>query len=154
MYGTMVVYIKTKGSVHMPRSKAANDKDRLELGKSYAGAMRQLKTDLLYSLANRFGVMKCYHCGKHIGREEMSIEHKLPWRGVSPELFWDLDNVGFSHLLCNIGTTRQNPRPLPPPQHGKLTTYNNHKCRCIECTAASSTYQRNRRAKRKAKHGI
>jgi hypothetical protein len=28
--------------------------------------------------------------------------------------------------------------------HGKLSTYNNHKCRCIECRAAQAEYHRNR----------
>jgi len=33
--------------------------------------------------------------------EELSIEHKIPWLNNSSELFWDLDNIAFSHLICN-----------------------------------------------------
>jgi uncharacterized protein YdaU (DUF1376 family) len=33
--------------------------------------------------------------------DELSIEHKLPWEGVSVKLFWSLDNIAFSHLRCN-----------------------------------------------------
>ena len=41
----------------------------------------------------------CFKCKSKIKIvEELSIEHKLPWEGISIELFWDLDNIAFSHL--------------------------------------------------------
>lgn len=44
----------------------------------------------------------CFKCKKLITSiKELSIEHKLPWEGRSVELFWDLNNIAFSHLRCN-----------------------------------------------------
>lgn len=45
----------------------------------------------------------------------MSIDHKNPWIGVDVNLFWDVKNIAFSHLKCNISTGRRwltkNPSP-------------------------------------------
>lgn len=37
------------------------------------------------------------------------IEHKIPWLDSDKpkELFFDLENIGFSHLSCNIKARRQ-----------------------------------------------
>jgi hypothetical protein len=44
----------------------------------------------------------CFKCAKEIVTvDELSIEHKEPWEGRSAELFWDLNNIAFSHLRCN-----------------------------------------------------
>lgn len=34
--------------------------------------------------------------------DDWSIEHIEPWIGVDPDLFWDLDNITFSHKKCNV----------------------------------------------------
>lgn len=39
--------------------------------------------------------------------QDFSIEHKEPWFNVAPELFWDLGNLAFSHLSCNVGNKRR-----------------------------------------------
>ena len=39
--------------------------------------------------------------------EELSVEHKEPWEGVSVELFWSLENIAFSHLRCNTNHRRK-----------------------------------------------
>lgn len=41
--------------------------------------------------------------------EDFTLEHKKPWMDVAPALFWDLDNVAFSHLGCNSSAARQSP---------------------------------------------
>lgn len=33
--------------------------------------------------------------------DTFSIEHKEPWLHNSPELFWDLENITYSHKKCN-----------------------------------------------------
>ena len=51
----------------------------------------------------------CFHCNKNIRNiENFSIEHKIPWLYSSDprKLFFDLKNIGFSHLSCNIGARR------------------------------------------------
>jgi hypothetical protein len=57
---------------------------------------------ILFDLLQRHGENICFKCAKPIGTaHELSIEHKEPWEGVSVELFWDLENIAFSHLRCN-----------------------------------------------------
>jgi len=60
---------------------------------------------ILFSLVCQLGLNDCYQCGKEIlSVGDLSIEHKEPWlRADDPaESFFDLDNIAFSHLSCNI----------------------------------------------------
>jgi len=44
----------------------------------------------------------CFVCGEKIDSvAELSIEHKKPWLDVDADLFWDLENISFSHRKCN-----------------------------------------------------
>lgn len=43
--------------------------------------------------------------------DDLSIEHKAPWLHRDSALFWDLDNIAFSHLACNVNAAM---RKLPP----------------------------------------
>src|ERR1039458_3719146 len=66
-------------------------------------AQNRLRQLWLYELASRCDMLTCYKCKQHIGApNELSMEHKLPWYNVDPDLFWDLDNLAFSHRKCNI----------------------------------------------------
>jgi hypothetical protein len=57
----------------------------------------------LFNLLQKYAEDACFRCGEKIERiEDLSIEHKKPWEGISVELFWDLDNIAFSHLRCNL----------------------------------------------------
>ncbi|MBV9926371.1 MAG: hypothetical protein JOZ96_15235 [Acidobacteria bacterium] len=57
---------------------------------------------ILFNLLRRHGENVCFKCTRLIETaDELSIEHKEPWEGVSVELFWDLENISFSHLRCN-----------------------------------------------------
>ena len=42
-------------------------------------------------------------------RETFSIEHKTPWldSGDPIGLYFDLDNISFSHLSCNCRASRR-----------------------------------------------
>jgi hypothetical protein len=75
------------------------------LGMSYGAANNKLKKTLMFLLVQELGKDVCYHCGKKIENvSEFSIEHKNPWQqSENPyEDFFDLDNITFSHLYCNI----------------------------------------------------
>ena len=63
--------------------------------------------------------------------EGLSIEHKTPWldRENAKELFWDLDNIAFSHLSCNSGARKQTVKM----EHPSTGAYDKG-CRCNECT--------------------
>ncbi len=43
---------------------------------------------------------------------EFSIEHKIPWQSAEDpkESFFDLDNIAFSHLKCNIKAASKDAR--------------------------------------------
>lgn len=83
---------------------------------------------ILFDVLSRHGENVCYRCRKVISSsEELSIEHKKPWQNVDTALFWDLGNIAFSHLSCNIrhaalgnkkglGKSPTNKKLLPPGQ--------------------------------------
>jgi hypothetical protein len=79
-------------------------KDRViqQLGMPPGTAANRLRKNILFSFMKRLKEDVCFKCGACIERvEDLSIEHKLPWENRSPELFWDLNNIAFSHLYCN-----------------------------------------------------
>lgn len=77
-----------------------------QLGMSHGAAAGQLRKRILFSLLSRLKENVCFKCGKEISTvDELSIEHKKPWENVSADLFWDLENIAFSHLRCNTAHT-------------------------------------------------
>ena len=79
-----------------------NDKKKEQLGMSPGTASNRLKKMVLFSVLKKHGENICFQCGKQIDSyQELSVEHKKPWLDVDPDLFWDLDNIAFSHLVCN-----------------------------------------------------
>lgn len=57
---------------------------------------------LLFRELQRSGNDKCFKCSEPIQDiDHLSIEHKQPWLDVDPSLYWELDNIEFSHLTCN-----------------------------------------------------
>lgn len=78
-----------------------------QLGMNPSTAAHRLRVDLLFSFATKLGY-KCFHCGKELVRDGFSIEHKSPWlHATDPkEMFFDLENIGFSHLSCNSSNKR------------------------------------------------
>lgn len=72
------------------------------LGMPHGTANNRLRKNILFSLLLRYGENYCARCGATIDSvDELSIEHIEPWEGVSADLFWDLNNIAFSHLKCN-----------------------------------------------------
>jgi len=73
------------------------------LGMSYGTAKNQLRKLLLFDMVSRAGMDRCYSCGFLIeNARTLSVEHIKPWLGKNRSLFWDLDNISFSYLSCNI----------------------------------------------------
>ena len=74
------------------------------LGMPAGTAGHRLRKNILYKYVRAAGDHFCYKCGFEITSvEDFSIEHKKPWQSTNhPELFWDLDNIAFSHLQCNV----------------------------------------------------
>jgi hypothetical protein len=73
------------------------------LGIPHGTASHRLRKLILFDLIRRLGENVCFRCSQEIEHvDDLSIEHKQPWEGVSVELFWSLDNIAFSHLHCNL----------------------------------------------------
>lgn len=89
------------------------------LGMNFSTASSRLKKNILHSILVRIGESNCFKCGTEIATpEELSVEHKVAWR--TPEQFWDLENIAFSHLRCNL------PDEYVGWNRGKTTCANGH----------------------------
>lgn len=77
------------------------------LGMPYGTAMNRLRKQLLFKYVQLAGDDYCYACGERIETvDDLSVEHKEPWLNRNLDSFWDLDNIAFSHLGCNIPHTK------------------------------------------------
>lgn len=75
---------------------------REQLGMDYGTASHRLRKQIMFMMIQETGRDTCFKCGCLIECiDELSVEHKLPWLHIDPKLFWDLDNIAFSHLKCN-----------------------------------------------------
>ena len=91
-------------------SKEGNKRKDEQLGMSHGTATARLKKSLMFSLIKETGRNICFQCGKPIESEDdLSIEHKIPWLDSEnpKELFFNLNNIAFSHLSCNSGAARK-----------------------------------------------
>ena len=67
------------------------------LGMPHGTATNRLRKRVMFSLLEKHGENTCFKCSKKIETaDELSLEHKQPWEGVSVELFWSLENIAFS----------------------------------------------------------
>ncbi len=82
--------------------KDSSTRKKAFLGMPHGTATARLRKSILFHLIQKLSENICFKCSEKIEKvEDLSIEHKLPWEGVSVELFWSLDNIAFSHLRCN-----------------------------------------------------
>ena len=93
----------------------SDEKKSKQLGMSFGRACHILRQSILFSLVKEAGRDLCVRCGKRIEMvKELSIEHIDHWQDVDTALFWDLDNIGFSHRRCNV-PGRCGPAPFIGP---------------------------------------
>ena len=98
-------------------------------------ASSRLKKELLFKYVKKAGDNYCFQCGTEIETtDELSVEHKIPWLDSNDpvELFFNLENIAFSHLECNIKAAR--PKKAKEG-HGNQYRYQKG-CRCVECRKA------------------
>lgn len=125
-----------------------NQKKTVQLGMPQGTASNRLRKEIIFSFLKRLGENFCYQCGSEIKTvKELSIEHKIPWLDSEDpkELFFNLENVAFSHLSCNCSAARQT----------RIQTHCSagykRGCRCIICIDAQrkcwTRYDRKRRNK-------
>lgn len=105
------------------------------LGISYSTASYRLVKDLLWKYIQVSDDNLCYRCKLPMTREDFSIDHMQDWlNSDNPvELFFDLENIKFSHLECNSAASSS--RVKSPC--GTDRKYRNG-CRCDSCKAAHS----------------
>ncbi len=90
------------------------------LGMSLGTANYRLHRKLLFHLVCKLGENKCYRCSEKIESiESFSIEHKESWLDVDSSLYWDMENIAFSHFGCNSRHTSR--LKTPPDGHAWCT---------------------------------
>lgn len=91
----------------MDNSKA---KKKSQLGMDPGTAQNRLLKDILWNFIQKSGDITCCKCGDEMTRETFSIEHLHPWLDSHDPvgLFFDMQNIGFSHLKCNLAAARKN----------------------------------------------
>jgi hypothetical protein len=103
-----------------------NERKAKQLGMPYGTASAKLRKSILWYYITKCGDNICYQCQKPILTiEELSIEHKEPWLDKENvlELYFGLDNIAFSHLLCNIGAARKPTKIHETIQKGKNASF-------------------------------
>ena len=118
-------------------------KKKNQLGMHPSTASNRLKKSVLFSFAKKLDLNWCYQCGAEIEDiHKFTLEHKKPWLDSDEpeELFFDLDNIAFSHASCNYRASRgRKAQPCP-----SVTAYRNG-CRCDGCKEKRREYKRNKR---------
>lgn len=81
-----------------------------QLGISYNTARYRLNRLIMFDFAKRLGLDNCYRCGLKIESiDDFTVDHKERWLNVDPKLFWDMNNIAFSHQRCNSRVHIYNP---------------------------------------------
>lgn len=85
-------------------SKAAKERT---LGMPLGTANNRLKKSIIFNLLQKLNALSCFRCSKEIlTADDMTTDHKIEWEGVSSELFFDVNNIAFSHVKCNRPKTK------------------------------------------------
>ena len=89
-----------------------NERKTATLGMPWGTANNRLRKNILFHLLKKHNENFCVRCKEEIESVDvLSIEHIKPWEGTSAELFWDLNNIAFSHLACNVPHKRTSAGP-------------------------------------------
>lgn len=88
-----------------------SSKKQIQLGMNPSTASNRLVKDTLWRLVVQTNQDNCFQCGEKMTRDNFSVEHKVPWLDSEDPsgLFFDQDNISFSHHACNVRAGR-NPR--------------------------------------------
>lgn len=85
-------------------NERSNKKKAEQLGMSMGSAHNKLRKLILFTLLRQLGLDSCYRCGEDIEHQDhISMEHIKPWLDSDDPkgLYFDINNVTFSHLSCN-----------------------------------------------------
>ena len=123
------------------------------LGESFGKAVAKLRKSILFEFVVRLKLNICFQCGEEITTvQELSIEHKEPWMSAENpiESFYNLENIAFSHLSCNVRAAKHEKGIRKTTLHG-VSKYRCG-CRCELCVKATRNYNKelNQTEERKA----
>ena len=95
-----------------------SDKKSLQLGMNPSTASGRLVKDVLWKLIQQTNQDSCCKCGEKMTRETFSIEHITPWLDSDDPvgLYFDLENIGFSHHRCNVRDARSARKKYGTPE--------------------------------------
>jgi len=114
-----------------------------QLGMPFGTAGHRLRKQIIFHLMQECGLDQCHQCGEIIEDiDNLSIEHKKPWLHElnAAELFFDMNNIAFSHTKCNY--SNQRPRQNLIPCSSMAAYYRG--CRCDGCKEAKRQYRHER----------
>lgn len=119
-------------------SKYGNKKKSEQLGMAHGTAANKLRKMIMFSLVRETGRDFCYRCKERIESiDTLSVEHIEPWLdSKNPvELYFNLENIAFSHTSCNAAGARRYNKGIIVSKHGTINRYNKYGCRCDKCRA-------------------
>lgn len=122
--------------------KLVMDKKQKQLGMNPSTASQRLLKDLLFNFVVNNGHV-CSKCGQQLTRDTFSVEHVIPWLDSDDPvgMYFDIGNIAYSHLACNIGARRKAPKPRPY-RHG-VSGYRLG-CKCDVCKDGYSQKRRDK----------
>ena len=88
-----------------------------QLEMSFSTANGRLRKMILFDLVCKLGLNVCHRCGEPMNLKTLSIDHKEDWLHREVELFWDMENIAFSHLSCNNAASTPRNKVKVPEGH-------------------------------------
>ena len=91
----------------------------LLLGENFSTAANKLRKAIMFSLIQELNRDICHRCTLKIDSiSELSIEHIESWQSAEypSKSFYDLKNISFSHLKCNIGAVHRKKKYASPEE--------------------------------------
>lgn len=101
-----------------------------QLGMNPGTAAGRLRKLIIFDFAKRLELDNCYQCGLKIENiEDFTVEHKEKWlHSEDPVgLYFDLDNIAFSHKLCNYADSRNPGKRIIRDRHSVTKLPNRNK---------------------------
>jgi len=133
--------------------KELNTRKRLKhqelLGMPYSTATYRLYKLLLFDLLQKLGMDNCHRCDKKLNRGDISVEHIGAWQSAedATAAFFDIKNISFSHLRCNMNAAKKGGWNKGRITHG--SSGYRLGCRCDVCVGKYSEVRRKKYIRKK-----
>lgn len=100
---------------------SSSQKKNQQLGMNHSTANGRLNRDLLWNFVKSTGADLCCKCSKPMCRDTFSVEHVIPWLDSEDPvgLFFDISNIKYSHIRCNISDARRVKKYETPDDRNK-----------------------------------